>query len=49
VCSYIDPAASLILSALLLHERMDWLGLVGTALILGSAIVSQWPAKVREE
>lgn len=49
VCSYIDPAASLILSALLLGERMDWLGLVGTALILGSAIVSQWPAKVREE
>lgn len=49
LCSYIDPAASLILSALLLGERMDWLGLVGTVFILGSAIVSQWPAKVREE
>ena len=45
LCSYIDPAASLILSALLLGERMDLWGLIGTGLILGSAIVAEWPKK----
>ena len=45
LCSYIDPAASLILSALLLGERMDLWGLIGTVLILGSAIVAEWPKK----
>lgn len=45
LCSYIDPAASLILSAVLLGERMDVWGLIGTAMILGSAIVAEWPRK----
>ena len=35
--SYIDPVAALILSALVLHESMSWLGVLGAALILGSA------------
>jgi len=48
VCSYIDPAASLILSAVLLGERMDEWGIIGTVLILGSAIVAEWPQKPRK-
>lgn len=35
--SYIDPVAALILSALVLHESMSWLGVLGAVLILGSA------------
>ena len=39
--SYIDPVAALILSALVLHESMSWLGVLGAALILGSAALSE--------
>ena len=41
VLSYIDPVSALILSALLLGERMTVFGLLGAVLIVGSALVSE--------
>ena len=40
IFSYVDPVVALILSALILGERMGTLGIVGAVLILGAAIVS---------
>ncbi|HBL40737.1 MAG TPA: EamA family transporter [Ruminococcaceae bacterium] len=39
--SYIDPVSALILSALILHERLTLFGLLGAVLIIGSAFVSE--------
>ena len=39
--SYIDPVAALVLSALVLHESMSWIGLLGAALVLGSAAIGE--------
>ncbi len=39
--SYIDPVTALILSALILGERLTPLGIFGAVLILGSAVVSE--------
>lgn len=41
ILSYIDPVTALVLSALILGERMTSLGVVGAALILGAAVVSR--------
>lgn len=41
VLSYIDPAFALILSALVLRERMSLFGIIGSVLIIGSALVSE--------
>lgn len=41
LCSYIDPASALILSALVLGERMDVFGIVGAVLVLGSAVLGE--------
>ena len=43
IFSYIDPITALVLSALILHEKLNLFGIVGAALILGSAIVSELP------
>lgn len=43
--SYLDPVLAIILSALLLHEPLDWQGIVGAVLILGSALCSEIPGK----
>ncbi len=43
--SYLDPVAALLLSALVLHESMSWLGLLGAALILGSAVLGEMETK----
>lgn len=43
--SYIDPVAALVLSALILHESMSWLGVLGAVLILGSAAVGEIKSK----
>ena len=44
--SYIDPVTAILLSALLLHEPMTPLGILGAALVLGSTIVSEvWVPK----
>ena len=39
--SYIDPIVALFLSALILHERINILGVIGAVLILGSSIVCE--------
>lgn len=39
--SYIDPITAVILSAVILHEKMTLFGIVGTILILGSAVFSE--------
>ena len=41
VLGYIDPVSTLFLSALVLHERLSALGILGAALIIGSALVSE--------
>ena len=41
VMSYIDPVFALLLSAAVLHERLTAPGMIGAALIIGSAIVSE--------
>lgn len=40
--SYIDPIVAVILSAVLLAEKMDIFGTIGAVLVLGSTIVSEW-------
>lgn len=39
--SYLDPVLAIILSAVLLRESMNWQGIVGAVLILGSALCSE--------
>ncbi len=39
--SYLDPVVALVLSALILKERMTPLGIIGAALIIGAAILSE--------
>lgn len=41
ILSYIDPVSALLFSALLLREPLSALGVLGAAMILGSAIVSE--------
>ena len=41
VLSYIDPVFALLLSAAVLHESLSPIALIGTALIIGSALVSE--------
>ncbi len=41
IFSYIDPAVAIILSAVILKERMDIYGIIGAVLILGSAMISE--------
>ena len=45
VLSYIDPVTALLVSALILREPVTALSLVGAALIIGSAVVSELPGK----
>ena len=40
--SYIDPVTAIMLSALFLHEPMGAAGIIGTILIIGSAVFSEW-------
>jgi len=39
--SYLDPVLAILLSALLLKEPLDWQGVLGAVLILGSALASE--------
>lgn len=43
--SYLDPVLAIILSALVLRESLDWQGILGAVLILGSALCSEIPAQ----
>lgn len=45
--SYIDPVVAVLLSALLLHEKLSVLTLIGAVLVLGSAVLSELPEKTR--
>ena len=39
--SYIDPIVAIILSAVILREKMSVFGIIGAVLILGSTMVSE--------
>lgn len=41
VLSYIDPVCALLLSALVLEERLSVFGIIGAALIIGSALICE--------
>lgn len=41
VMSYIDPVSALIFSAVFLNEKLSLFGIIGAALIIGSALVSE--------
>ena len=44
--SYLDPVLAIILSALILpEEALDWQGIIGAVLILGSALLSEIPER----
>lgn len=45
ILSYIDPVVAMIVSALILGERMTLWGIIGAVLIIGSAIVSELEPK----
>lgn len=45
IVSYLDPVVALLLSALILHEGLTPAGVVGAAMILGAAFVSEMNGK----
>lgn len=49
VFSYIDPAVAILLSAFLLRENMDIYGIIGAVMILGSALISELPIKIKNK
>ncbi len=42
LCSYIDPALAILLSAFVLREEIGLFGAVGALLVLGAAILGEW-------
>ena len=48
ILSYLDPIVALLVSALLLHERLSPKGLLGAALILGAAVFCEWEPQKRD-
>lgn len=45
ILSYIDPVLSILLSALILREKLDVFSIIGAVLILGSALYSELPGR----
>lgn len=45
ILSYLDPVLSIILSALILQERLDVFSVIGAVLILGGALYSELPGQ----
>ena len=45
ILSYLDPVLSILLSALILRERLDMFSVIGAVLILGSALYSELPGR----
>ena len=45
ILSYLDPVLSILLSALILKERLDAFSVIGAVLILGSALYSELPGR----
>ena len=48
VMSYIDPVSALILSALVLGERMSVIGIIGAVMIIGAALFSEIQVRGRK-
>lgn len=48
IFSYLDPVIAILLSAVLLREPMDMFGIIGSVLILGSALYSELPVGEKE-
>lgn len=42
IVAYLEPLSALLLSALILHERLSHLQWIGAVLILGGAMLSEW-------
>ena len=49
IFSYLDPVIAVILSAVLLKEDIGFWGILGTVLILGSALYSELPGKAEHQ
>ena len=49
VFSYVDPVVAVLLSALLLHEKMTAFTAFGAVLVIGAAIVSELPEKGKDK
>ena len=45
ILSYLDPVLSILLSALILREKLDVFSVAGAVLILGSALYSELPGR----
>lgn len=45
ILSYLDPVLSILLSALILREKLDVFSIIGAVLILGSALYSELPGR----
>lgn len=45
ILSYLDPVLSILLSALILREKLDVFSIIGAVLILGSALYSELPSR----
>lgn len=45
ILSYLDPVLSILLSALILREKLDVFSVIGAVLILGSALYSELPGR----
>lgn len=45
ILSYLDPVLSILLSAVILRERLDIFSIIGAILILGSALYSELPSR----
>ena len=45
ILSYLDPVLSILLSALILRERLDIFSITGAVMILGSALYSELPGR----
>ena len=45
ILSYLDPVLSILLSALILKEKLDVFSVIGAILILGSALYSELPSR----
>lgn len=48
IFSYLDPISALILSALILNEKMSLFGVIGAILIIGAALISELSFKGRK-
>ncbi len=47
ILSYIDPVVAVLLSAVLLRERLDGFTILGAVLILGAAVLSEYKGKAQ--